>query len=907
MTLGSKDLWIALGFCLIAAGMACAAPQWISLDGSSEMAPLVQVLEHNASATRLELDLHGLYSEEVAEAGEVFQVLSFGDWGSTMDVGYPMLPTINERVGIPARTDLRVRVSDIKSVTLHNYRPYPFQTPTTDEAANLPFVLDQQAYARDELYPREIAEVSLPQIWRDVRLTELRLTPLRYNPVTRELHVITSCKITIEYFGANSHHALDREPAGVLPPYAKMYRASLINYDWLEWAARDLDLPGTKYLFVMKSEAQPYVQPLVDLRNAQGYKAEVKIFPSGASFDDEYDIKAYIQSLYNSSRLEYVLLVGDAFYYGGPGAVDVPMHMWVDSYSDSWYTSLQGDNDYYADLAIGRIVYDNTTQLSHQIDKIMDYLQTPNTSSNWMGNSLLVAHQEQYPLKYTQCKEEIRTFNYAIQTPTFATAYGGAGATNNQVINYINTNGTGLLNYRGHGSTTEWWQWGPSGSFTATHVNQLTNTGKYFVHFDVCCDNMDFPSYNGDCLAESFMKAPAAAIAINGAIIPSYTIPNHDYDKEFYKGLFNYGIWNIGYASNYANVTVVNVHGAIGQSNYRTYLWLGDAATDLWTAIPQPLAISAQSSYNLATQDFNVTVTKSGQPVANALVCAKSTNAYARGYTNSSGVATLVFLEYPSTTTTVTLTASAHNGLQATGSTIVIPANAPYNLTVDINPVGSTIIPPSGGSFSFTADIWNNEAYPVDATVWTDWIYPNGTLHAPFINRYLTLAPGLHINRTPVQTVAGSEPPGTYTFRACVGTYQGGSIFAMDTFNFTKSSADGWAGRTGTWIQESATYGWDEGDDLIGETAQPRIFGLSHHPNPFNPAAIIRYQLPVNSQVSLQVYDTAGKLVQELVNGWRSAGTHEVTFDGSNLASGVYLYRMEAGEYNASGKLILLK
>ena len=48
-------------------------------------------------------------------------------------------------------------------------------------------------------------------------------------------------------------------------------------------------------------------------------------------------------------------------------------------------------------------------------------------------------------------------------------------------------------------------------------------------------------------------------------------------------------------------------------------------------------------------------------------------------------------------------------------------------------------------------------------------------------------------------------------------------------------------------------------------------------------------------------------MVQILVDGWREAGQHDVSFDGSNLPSGIYLYRIEAGQYSASGKMVLLK
>ncbi len=79
------------------------------------------------------------------------------------------------------------------------------------------------------------------------------------------------------------------------------------------------------------------------------------------------------------------------------------------------------------------------------------------------------------------------------------------------------------------------------------------------------------------------------------------------------------------------------------------------------------------------------------------------------------------------------------------------------------------------------------------------------------------------------------------------------------------------------------------------------------HPNPFNPSTIASFELRVPSQVSLRVYDTAGKSVATLVDGWKPAGKHQARFDGSDLPSGIYLARMTAGDFQQTQKLVLLK
>ncbi len=85
------------------------------------------------------------------------------------------------------------------------------------------------------------------------------------------------------------------------------------------------------------------------------------------------------------------------------------------------------------------------------------------------------------------------------------------------------------------------------------------------------------------------------------------------------------------------------------------------------------------------------------------------------------------------------------------------------------------------------------------------------------------------------------------------------------------------------------------------------ILLAQNFPNPFNPSTMISYQLPAKSHVTLRVYDVLGREVATLVSGPETAGTHTVTFNGEKLPSGVYFYRLQAGNYTATKKLLLLK
>ena len=79
-----------------------------------------------------------------------------------------------------------------------------------------------------------------------------------------------------------------------------------------------------------------------------------------------------------------------------------------------------------------------------------------------------------------------------------------------------------------------------------------------------------------------------------------------------------------------------------------------------------------------------------------------------------------------------------------------------------------------------------------------------------------------------------------------------------------------------------------------GQELPAKVSLEQSYPNPFNPTTVVRYQLPVASEVKLVVCDMLGRVVSVLVNERRDAGVHEVKFDGANLASGVYVYRLQA-------------
>jgi hypothetical protein len=103
---------------------------------------------------------------------------------------------------------------------------------------------------------------------------------------------------------------------------------------------------------------------------------------------------------------------------------------------------------------------------------------------------------------------------------------------------------------------------------------------------------------------------------------------------------------------------------------------------------------------------------------------------------------------------------------------------------------------------------------------------------------------------------------------------------------------------------------WNSGTSRVEQLSPtaPKTFLLEqNYPNPFNPSTTIRYQLPVASEVKLEVYDVLGKKIATLVNERQSAGAYQVVWNASGLSSGTYFYRLQAGTFVETKKMIMVK
>ena len=129
--------------------------------------------------------------------------------------------------------------------------------------------------------------------------------------------------------------------------------------------------------------------------------------------------------------------------------------------------------------------------------------------------------------------------------------------------------------------------------------------------------------------------------------------------------------------------------------------------------------------------------------------------------------------------------------------------------------------------------------------------------------------------------------------------YVGGS------YEYEISYLKNWIINRLNWMDEELDF-----IDDVSEKGKPvanNYYLFQNYPNPFNPSTMIKYKIPESGLVTIKVYDALGREIATLVNEEKPVGSYEIKFDGSNLSSGVYFYRLNFDSFISIKKMILLK
>lgn len=578
---------------------------WLSFkNGNPKSKPTVQVLSQRDNVIELEITLPGIEVFQINHNNEIFQNLRLPGYYTTSEIGKPQVPKISELIAVPLDATLSYRIIDSSVTVFENYHLYPVQDGSEDKEKS-EFIIDNDFYQKDIFYPGFETVIKKPNIWRDISIAELNIFPIQYNPFKRQLKIYSKIVLEIEHTSFNNQIFV-RPNKSISKRWDKIYSNSIINYDILKRNFTNLNfgkettlLNDDEYELLIIATDNLYDEILAysSLKHRIGIRTKSVKLGDVGSTDDA--IRNYIMSEYQNFNIEYVLLVGEHS--------ELPLYCddSIDSiYGDYLYTDLVGS--IYPEIAAGRISAASITELDHHINKIISYTVFP-PQDNWVENSLIVADDENagVPDYYQDCKEDIEAFNYILPL-NFTTAFGSEGAHNVDISNAINS-GTGIVNYRGHGSISMWKTWAAgSESWTNTDATSLNNENKTPVVLSIAC-NTGSVTGTSDCLIEAFINADYGAVAAFGATQPTDRFANNTLDKRFYSAVFHNGSFAIGDATISAISTMLTQHGsgddAVGTKNAKKYLWLGDPSMEIWAS--QPLTFD---DINITDNGSSITV-----------------------------------------------------------------------------------------------------------------------------------------------------------------------------------------------------------------------------------------------------------------------------------------------------------
>jgi len=664
--------WLA-GTAMVASAMA-QGPQWVVLDpavgpGSRPTIEMNAALS-NSQQTVLDIAIPGFYVEDVVKAGAgTFKKISLpgqSSEASLRQVGRPALPALSFLLGIPTDAPgVAVTACTIDPVNIPGFgrilptQPDVLEVPGPTNPPIPPFEFDRTFYISNGQYPTHNGGAAgNAGTMGGIRVQGANALPFKVIPSTGVMECARTMRITY------SHPGQPRPPIETTIRQAELLEGCMPNVGPGLVLTNELEYKG-RYLIVAAPSLVQYTEEFADLKRAKGYEVAIRTsddVPGGAFTD--LNVRQTIKDWYNGFNDHadcYVLLVGDT---ASIPHIREPVYNMV---SDHYYACIE-DNDMFADVAIGRLSYENTIDAVHQFNKIIAYTYNPPSGTSWYQSALAVAHGE-VDAEFADVLAETVDANAADQYPlNFVELYGtdptGAAATCWQEL----SDQPHIVFYRGHGGVSRWDNW----SFTeedqhlddfhapfynasdaqrpSIMLNSACATGAF--HFDDVDD--------GWC--ERWQSAEIGSVANYGATASSRRDANHSWTRWFFELMYD------GDAATLSSVCTTGQYLAAietafaGGTNYDSNVWqyvlFGDPDMTVWRTNGATVNPNLPANINLGLTTLPVYVeTSTGQPAAGVVVAATTQDGLVRttAYTNAQGIATLE-INAPATGTLVVQT-----------------------------------------------------------------------------------------------------------------------------------------------------------------------------------------------------------------------------------------------------------
>ncbi|MCX7784823.1 MAG: C25 family cysteine peptidase [candidate division WOR-3 bacterium] len=604
----------------------------------------------------------------------------------TNEVGNPYLPIGLYTVLVPANSKV-TSVSIVNSERIEiagefDILPTPQPQPFSLSTGKPIIIPNDDVYSNSQPYPAKLIDFGNTGDKSGFRLCPIVIYPLQYFPAEKRLLLYKKITIQINY---QEHFT---EPTFLTPKqktiFEKEIKSIVINPEDINRFAPTVTrkLRECEYLVITTETLSSSLQPLVNWRTKQGFKAEITtvshLTASYPGRDVPEKIRNGIIDYYRNRGLIFVVLAGDsqlvqprlarvvASSYTG----NIPSDLYFSDLNGSWdgnrnniFGEVPGDSiDMYPDVYVGRASIDNVTEGNTFVNKVLTYEKNPVT--DYLKKVLLPS----VPL-FTNYHGRIVNDTIATITPVGwfdANMIDPSGTT--PMRDSIN-NGFHFCHISAHGSETGVGYQNGSLIYNNSAASSQTNGNRLVIVNSIACNAGDFGYGPSDCLAEIIANNPnggGVAVIMNsryGWGSPPNFGPSERMDIKFYDFLFNADSFLIGIAHTRSKsiFTSYGLSDAVWRWCIYALNLFGDPAMPMWTEVPQNMICQFPQVVPLGPSNFSVQVNNtSGMPVSRALVSLQKGNEiYVQSYTNNSGFAQIPIT--PLTPGRLYLTITAHN------------------------------------------------------------------------------------------------------------------------------------------------------------------------------------------------------------------------------------------------------
>jgi len=621
------------------------------------------------TAGSIEREINFKVTELALEEKDGFIIPHLPDEVFLSEPGSPLLPQIPINVLIPPdaeATSMEVIPTAQKEITITK-KIYPAQNPRPISLKeHLPFNPPNPIiYSQGKEYPSSSSTELRTGTKSGWRIASFVINPVKYLP--GEDKIIFYYKLT---FRLGYKTAKNYSPISITPSQKELFikevRSIVENPEDCEEFAPPLrisDSPDTDYVIITTTALSTYWDNFITWKTKKGFNTTVKtkewITSTYPGRDAQEKIRNFIIDYFQNQGLKYVLLAGDnavvpcrqARAVTGGYTGNIPCDLYYADLQWSWdgnrnniFGEASGDTvDFLADIYIGRASVENSSEINTFINKVLTYEKTP-VQTAYLKRILLPSVNLFSGYHGKICNDTIAGITPADWVDLHIVDPSGTSPMKNAL-----DSGYNFCHVPAHGNETGLYHQSGSAIYTNTQAGQQTNGQKLTILNSIACYPGNF-EYS-DCLAEELMKNPngaCVAVIMNsryGWGTPPTMGPSEKLDVRFYDFFFNYDSFEIGVA--HARSKDYYASAAGSQQVWRWCVFelnlFGDPAMNMWSDMPLTMQVSAPDTVYTGPRTIRITVTSSGSPLPNILVCAyKPGETHAKGKTNASGWVDLV-------------------------------------------------------------------------------------------------------------------------------------------------------------------------------------------------------------------------------------------------------------------------